>query len=379
MFGGTYARGRAAEEVTGEAWLQAMLDVEAALARAGAAEGLVAVADAEAIVAACRVERFDRRALERQGGEHASPVLGLVAALREAVGPDVAASVHLGATSQDIVDTAAMLVAARALDPLLIDAAAAAEAAAALADEHRATAMVGRTLLRQALPTTFGVRAAGWLTGLDAARAALARTRRDGLAVQMGGPVGTRGPAVAARVATALGLAVPILPWPTDRTRVATLGAGLGVLAGALGKVALDVVLLGQDEVGEVREGGRGRGASSAMAHKANLVAAVSVRACVARTPGLVATLLAVMGQEHERAAGGWQAEWGTLGDLLGLTGSATAWARDLLVHLEVDPRRMADNLARLATAGVAAAADPAAHLGAADELVTAALDAHRR
>lgn len=373
IFDGTYARGGAAAAVTGTAWLQAMLDVEAALARACAAEELIPAEHAEAIAAACRAERFDAAALRAEGGRHATPVVGLVAALREAVGGEAAAAVHLGATSQDVVDSAAMLIARRALGPLLADAGAAADAAAALADEHRATPMAGRTLLQQALPTTFGLRAAGWLTALDAGRAGLARAA-DGLAVQMGGPVGARGPGVAARVAEELGLAAPVLPWHTDRTRVAVLGAALGVLAGAEGKVALDVVLLAQDEVGEVREGGPG-GASSAMAHKRNPVAAVSVRACAMRTPGLVTTLLAGMPQEHERAAGAWQAEWGTLTDLLALTGSATAWTRELLEHLEVDPGRMAEHLTRLAQAK---ATGPAAGPEAVDALVTRALEAHR-
>ncbi len=376
MFAGTIGRGGAAAAVGSAAWLQAMLDVEAALARANAAAGRVDGEAAEAVAAACRAERFDPAALERAAGEHASPVVPLVAALREAVGPSAAAAVHAGATSQDVLDTAAMLVARRALGPVLADAAAAAAAAAVLADRHRATPMCGRTLLRQALPTTFGLRAAGWMAGLDRAREELQRLG-DGLAVQLGGPVGTGPPALARRVAEQLGLAAPALPWHTDRTRVAALGAALGVLAGALGKVALDVVLLGQDELGEVREGGAARGASSAMAHKRNPVAAVSVRACAARTPGLVATLLAAMGQELDRAAGAWQAEWETLSELLALTGSAAAWGRDLLEGLEVDPARMAENLGRLAAAGVDAAAVP--ELGAAGELVTLALEAHRR
>lgn len=370
MFAATYAFGGAAAAVTSASWLQAMLDVEAALARACAAEGLVSAGDAEAVAAACRAERFDREALELEGGEHASPVVPLVAALRAAVGPEVAAAVHVGATSQDVVDTAAMLVARRALRPLLSDAAGAAEAAAALAEAHRGTPMAGRTLLKQALPTTFGLKAAGWLTALGTARRELARIAEGGLAVQMGGPVGARAPAVAEHVAAELGLFAPVLPWHTDRTRIAALASALGGLAGVFGKIGLDVVLLAQDEVGEVREGGEGRGGSSAMVHKSNPVAAVSVRACATRTPALVATLLAAMPQEHERAAGAWQAEWGTLSDLLALTGSATAWGRDLLERLEVDPVRMAENLA------LRPAADAPEAAGV---LVDRALGAHRR
>jgi 3-carboxy-cis,cis-muconate cycloisomerase len=374
-----YARGEAAGAVDGRAWLQAMLDVEAALARAGAHEGSVPAEAAEAIAAACRAERFDLAAIARGAADSATPVVALVAALREAVGGDAAPHVHAGATSQDIVDTAAMLVAHRALGPLLEDAGVAADAAAALAAAHRTTPMAGRTLLQQALPTSFGLRAAGWLVGLDEARAELAAVREQRLAVQMGGPVGTRDPAVAARVAAELGLAAPVLPWHAIRVRPALLAGALGALAGVAAKVARDVTLLAQDEVGEATEGGDpGRGGSSSMAHKHNPVAAVCVLACSGRVPGLVATLLASMTQEHERAAGAWQAEWGTLTDLLALTGSAVAWARELLEHLEVDPARMRANLERLAAAGVAEAEEPERHLGAAGALVDRALAAHR-
>ena len=285
---------------------------------------------------------------------------------------------HLGATSQDILDTAQMLIARRALEPLLADAACATRAAARLAEEHRGTAMVGRTLLQQALPTSFGLRAAGWMAGIAEARAWLERVRRKELAVQMGGPVGTRDPAIAARVAAELGLAEPALPWHTIRVRVASLAGALGTLAGVLAKVARDVTLMAQNEVGELSEGGgEARGGSTAMAHKRNPVAAVSVLACTRRVPGLVATILACMEQEHERAAGAWQAEWGTLSDLLALTCSATAWSRDLLEHLEVDHARMRENLERLAGAGVPEAAEPERHLGAASELIDRALAAY--
>jgi 3-carboxy-cis,cis-muconate cycloisomerase len=339
----------------------------------------VPAAAAELIAAACRADRFDSAAIGRAGAEHASPVVPLVRALREAVGDDVAQHVHVGATSQDILDTAAMLIARRALAPILDDAAGAARAAARLADEHRDTAMCGRTLLAQALPTSFGLRAAGWLVGIDEARTRLAQVRNRELAVQMGGAVGSRAPAIAAGVAAELGLAAPTLPWHTIRLRPASLAGAIGAMAGILAKVARDVTLLAQDEVGELREGGdAGRGRSTAMDHKRNPVASVSVLACTKRVPGLVATMLACMEQEHERAAGAWQAESGTLTELLSLTGSATAWARELLEHLEVNRGRMRENLARLAAAGVEQAAEPGRHLGAASELIDRALAGHR-
>ena len=300
-------------------------------------------------------------------------------ALRNEVGDELARYVHLGATSQDILDTAAMLVARRATGCVLDDVGRAARACVRLADRHRATAMSGRTLLQQALPTSFGLRAAGWLIGIDQAAGRLSAVRERELAVQMGGPVGARAPAVAARVAAELGLVEPPLPWHTIRVPVAALADALGTLAGVLSKVARDVTLLAQSEIGEVREGGGSeRGGSTSMAHKHNPVAAVSVLACARRVPGLVATILASMEQEHERAAGAWQAEWGTLTDLLTLSGSTASWSRDLLEHLEVDPGRMRENLARLAAAGVSEAADPERHLGAASELVDRALAAAR-
>jgi 3-carboxy-cis,cis-muconate cycloisomerase len=378
LFDGIYARGESAAQVSDQAWLQAMLDVEAALARACAQEGLLIAADAEQIAAACVARRFDVAAIGAEARQHAGPVLPLVRALRAVVGEQLAGRVHLGATSQDVLDTAAMLVARRALEPILRDAHAAAGAAAALARCHRDTPMAGRTLLQLALPTSFGLRAAGWMAGIDQARHRLTTVRDVELAVQMGGPVGTRAPQVAARVAAELGLAEPVLPWHTVRVIPASLAAALGALAGVLGKVARDVSLLAQQEVGELREGGDpSRGASSAMAHKHNPVCSVSLLACSKRVPALVASTFAAMEQEHERAAGAWQAEWGTHTELLALVGSATAWGRELLEQLEVDAGRMRDNLGRLAAAGVAQAQEPERHLGGASELIDRALGAH--
>ena len=376
LFAGTYARGAAAAAVSGEAWLAAMLEVEAALARACENEGLTPRGSAAAIAAACEPTGFDLARLARDGGEHASVVVPLVAALRARLGDPVSEYVHLGATSQDVLDTAAMLLARRALEPLLSDVSATAAIAATLADRYRSTATAGRTLLQQAVSTSFGLRAAGWMVGLDFARTRLRDVRTRVLAVQMGGPVGARSPAIARLVAAELGLAEPPLAWHTDRTREAELAGALGTLAGALAKIGRDVTLLAQDEVGELREAsGGGRGRSSAMAHKRNPVAAVSVLACAKRVPGLVATILASMEQEHERAAGAWQAEWGTLSELLSLTGSAAAWGRELLDGLEVDPARMRENLARLGAARASEALEPG--LAAVGELIDRALGAH--
>ena len=352
LFGGMFARGRVAAEVGDRAFLQAMLDTEAALARAAAKAGLVPVEAAAAIAAQCRAEGFDAAELGALSAAAGNPVVPLVRQLAERLPPEVAGHVHQGATSQDVLDTAAVLVARRALGPLLDDLAGAADACAALAATHRGTLVAGRTLLQQAVPVTFGLKAAGWLVGLDETRRRLAEVDRDGLAVQLGGAAGTlaafgdRGLVVLAQLAAELDLAEPTIPWHAVRTRPAVLASALGSCAGVLAKVARDVTLLAQTEVAEVGEGGGpGRGGSSAMPHKRNPVAAVAVAACTARVPGLVATVLGVMAQEHERAAGGWHAEWEPQRELLRLVGSAAAWSRELLDGLEVDPARMRANL----------------------------------
>ena len=284
------------------------------------------------------------------------------------------------ATSQDVVDSAAMLVARRALDVVLDDLGGAASAAARLAREHRATVMAGRTLLQQAVPVTFGLKAAGWLAALDDSAQRLRAARDTGLAAQLGGAAGTLAALgdgaldVLARFAAELGLAEPVVPWHTARTRIADLAGALGGACGVMAKVAGDVVLLSQTEVGEVREGGD-RGGSSTMPHKRNPVAAISALAGARQAPGLVATLLAAMEHEHERAAGAWHAEWAPLRALLLATGSAAAWLRDCLANLEVDPERMRANLDdALLAERVARALAGVLGREAADETVRAAL-----
>ena len=355
LFGAVEARGAAADATTDRAWLQAMLDFEAGLARVQARAGVISQAEADAIAAACDAGRFDPAEIGGAAGEIGNPAGPLVKALRE-IGP-----AHEGATSQDVLDTAAMLVAKRALAPLLADLEGAAGAAAGLARAHRDTVMAGRTLLQQAEPITFGLKAAGWMTGLDNAAARLRRFRP---AVQLGGAAGTGDPELRAALAAELGLEDTLLAWHTERTRIGELASGLAIAAGAAGKVARDVTLLAQTEVAEVREAVSG--GSTAMPHKQNPVAAIATLACAAQAPGLASTLLASMVHEHERAAGAWHAEWKPLSDLLTLTGSAAAWLRTSLEGLEVDPERMRANLTRPGDAG------------AAGELVDRALAAHR-
>src|SRR3954468_14144655 len=352
LFSGVFARGDAAAAVSDQAWLQGMLDFEVGLARACARVGLIEGDAAEAIANAARDAKFDPDALGRAAGATGNPVVGLLEALRGVLPESAAKSLHYGATSQDVIDTAAMLVTKRALEPILDDAAVAAACAAALADRHRDAAMIGRTLLQQALPTTFGLKAAVWLGGIDLARRRLAATADECLVVQLGGAVGTldafgdKGPAVLSELARELALDQAPVPWHVERVRIVALADAAATLAGAFGKVGRDVGLLAQNEIGELHEGGEASGASSTMDHKRNPVASVAIVACAQRVPGLLATLHGSMLPELERGAGAWHAEWVPLAELLRLIGSAASWARDLLHHLEVDADRMRGNLA---------------------------------
>jgi 3-carboxy-cis,cis-muconate cycloisomerase len=348
LFAALTARGPVAEQVDGRAWLRAMLDVEAALARATAAAGLIPDSAARTLAQACADEAaYDLTELGHEAGLGGNPVIPLVRAIERRAGAD-GAHVHHGATSQDVLDTALVLVARRALAALLDDLHATVAVAARLAAEHRDTVVAGRTLLQHAAPTTFGLKAAGWGAGLHGAADRAAAIR---LPVQLGGAAGTlsaysgRGREVVRLLAAELQLEVPTLPWHALRLPIADLAGGLGTTAGIVGKVALDVILLAQTEVGEVMEGGHGRGGSSAMPHKRNPVAAIQARAAARRAPGLVATLFACMDHEHERAAGAWHAEWLPLVDLLSSTGTAVAWLRESLESLVVDPLRMRRNL----------------------------------
>jgi 3-carboxy-cis,cis-muconate cycloisomerase len=367
LFGALFGRGRVGGglmdgplRVDDTAWLQALLDAEAGLARAVERAGLVPAGAGAAVTEAARAADFD---LDQLGGLAAltgNPVPGLARELARRVPRSAARAVHRGATSQDIMDTAAMLLARRVIDAVLTALAEAGDAAARLAAEHRDTIMIGRTLLQQAVPVTFGLVAAGWLSGLDEARAGLEHVRRQRLAVQFGGAAGTLaslgedGPRVTALFAEELQLTQPSLPWHTDRLRIIDVGTALARAAAVLGKIARDVTLLAQSEVGEVREGGGNqgggsaprRGGSSAMPHKSNPVAAVAVVGCARQVPGLLATLVASAEQEYQRAAGAWHAEWEPFTALLRLTLSAASWGAELLPGLVVDTARMAANLA---------------------------------
>ncbi|MFJ2171689.1 3-carboxy-cis,cis-muconate cycloisomerase [Streptomyces sp. NPDC101062] len=364
---GLLAPGRAgcrAETATGDpAFLRAMLDAEAALTRAQAALGLAPDGAARAVGAACDAARFDARDLALRARDGGNPVIPLVADLTAALPPAFAPYVHRGATSQDILDTAAMLVAARTLEPVLADLDRTERALARLAAEHRDTVMPGRTLTQHAVPTTFGLKAAGWRSLVLDARDRL-RAVRATLPAQLGGAAGTlaafeaygretygpvdgtedgAGLRLPAVFAAELGLVEPALPWHTLRTPVADLAAALAFTAGALGKPAADVLTLSRTEIGEVSEGAGG--GSSAMPHKANPVRATLIAAAARRAPALAATLLGSMAAEDERPAGAWHAEWEPLRDLLRLVGGAARDAAELAEGLRVHAGAMREHL----------------------------------
>lgn len=351
LFSPIFVPARLREAVSDRAWLQAMLDFEGALAEAQAEAGVIPAEVAGAIAVACRAEAFHAAELGAAGRGAGNPAAPLVSALTDEVGGEAAGYVHWGATSQDVLDSAAMLVARDALELVDAELQGVAAGCAALAEAHRDTPLVARTLMQQALPTTFGLKAAGWLVAVVGARKRLAELRGR-LPAQLGGaagtlaPLGDKGLAVVEGLAARLDLAAPELPWHTNRAPVVELGAALALAAGSIEKLALDVVLMSQTEVGELAEpSADGRGGSSTMPQKRNPVGSALAIACARRVRGAAGVLLEAMAQEHERAAGAWQSEWEPLGEALALTGGAAAHAREVVEGLEVNAERMRANL----------------------------------
>lgn len=348
-----WAGSPAADATDDRALVRALLDAEAALTRAQAGLGLAPEEAANAVTEAADPARFDASSLAERARGGGNPVIPLVADLTKAVGEEHGPYVHRGATSQDILDSALMLVAARALEPLLADLGRTERALARLAAEHRDTAMPGRTLTQHAVPTTFGLKAAGWRALVLDARDRTAAVR-SALPAQLGGAAGTLAAfgaygapdplALPAAYARELGLCAPLLPWHTLRTPVADLAGCLAFAAGALGKIAADVLTLSRTEIGELAEGSGG--GSSAMPHKANPVRSTLIAAAARRAPQLAATLYGSLAAEDERPAGAWHAEWEPLRDLLRLTGGAARDAAELTEGLQVRPEAMREHLA---------------------------------
>jgi 3-carboxy-cis,cis-muconate cycloisomerase len=336
-----------------ESLLQAMLDVEVALARAEARVGVIPARAAESIRAAAAAGRFDAAAFAHEAREAGTVVIPLVNALSARVrdvDPESARFVHWGATSQDIIDSAMMLAVKRAAAIVAGDHQKLVRALHRLSDRHAATVMIGRTLLQPAVPITFGLKVAGWVAALARGWTRLDAALHDALVLQLGGAAGTlaalgdKGLAVAAALAEKLDLVNPGAPWHTHRDRLAAVVTSAGIYTGTLGKIARDIALLMQDEVGEVSEPG---GGSSSMPHKRNPAGSAVVLAAATRMPGLVAAFLIGMVQEHERAVGGWQAEWPTIAAAVQCTGSAAAAMAGIAGSLDVRVDRMRENVER--------------------------------
>ena len=339
------------------ALLQAMLDFEVALARAQARAGVIPARAAESIANAARLDRVDAHQIALDARASATIAIPVVDALRarvEEIDPGSACYVHWGATSQDVFDTALVQCVGQAGRILDADHARLSSALTRISQAHANTVMLGRTLLQPALPITFGLKAAGWLGASTRSWARLSAALLDARVLQFGGAAGTlaalgaNGLAVEQALAEDLGLAVPDAPWHAHRDRLATLVTSCGVYAGTLGKIARDVSLLMQDEVGEAAEPG---GGSSTLPHKRNPAGCAVAIAAAIRVPGLVSAFLSGMLHEHERSVGGWHAEGPTIAATLQATGSALSSVADVIEGLDVDADRMRANIA--ATHGV--------------------------
>lgn len=335
--------------------VQAMLDFEAALARAQAAVDVIPPTAVAAIVAACNATDFDLTALAEKaalGGNLAIPLVQQLTARVRAVDAQAARFVHWGATSQDAIDTGLMLQLRAALTLIDADLERLVAALVLQIKMHRGTVMIGRTWMQHALPTILGLKLAGTLDAVLRHRQRLAEVRSRCSVVQLGGAAGTlaslgeQGLAVGVALAHELQLEYPDTPWHGQRDRIAEVAAWFGGLTGTLGKLARDVSLMTQTEVGELAEGaGPGRGGSSTMPHKRNPVNCATVLAAAVRVPALVATVLAAMVQEHERGLGGWHAEWESLPELIQLAAGALHGSVDLIAGLEIHPDAMRGNL----------------------------------
>ena len=335
--------------------LQAMLDFESALARAEARVGVIPRSAANAIRKAAKAETFDIASLAVATLRAGTPGIPLAKALTDKVrttDADAAGYVHWGATSQDVADTALVLLLKRAEPILSGDLVRLRRALKKLSQEHKQTVMLGRTLVQPAPPITFGLKAAGWAASVQRSKENLDSAFSPVLVLQLGGASGTlaslgkKGVDVARVLAGELKLGFPEAPWHTQREALATLMCACGVLTGALGKIARDISLLMQAEIAEVAEpGGNGRGGSSTMPHKRNPIACTLTLAAAQRVPGLVASFLSGMVQEHERGAGGWQAEWPTVGSIIQATGLAVASMAEVAEGLTVNASRMRSNI----------------------------------
>ena len=335
--------------------VQAMLDFEAALARAQASTGLIPSSAVAPIEAACRAELYDFEALGlaiASAGNSAIPLVKALGKQIASVSPEAERYVHLGATSQDVMDSGLVLQLRAALALIEQDLQQLGEVLAQQAQRYATTPLAGRTWLQQATPVTLGMKIAGWLGAVTRSRQRLQALKPRLLSLQFGGASGTlaalgeQALPVAHALAAELKLALPDQPWHTQRDRLVEFGAVLGLVAGSLGKMGRDISLLMQTEAAEVFEpSAPGKGGSSTMPHKRNPVGSAVLISAATRVPGLLSTLFSAMPQEHERSLGLWHAEWETLPQICCLVAGALAQALNIAQGVEVDAQRMAQNL----------------------------------
>ncbi|MGO2200906.1 3-carboxy-cis,cis-muconate cycloisomerase [Pseudomonas helleri] len=335
--------------------VQAMLDFEAALARAQASTGLIPSSAVAPIEAACRAELYDFEAMGlaiASAGNSAIPLVKMLGKQIASVSPEAERYVHLGATSQDVMDSGLVLQLRAALELIEQDLQQLGEVLAQQAQRYATTPLAGRTWLQQATPVTLGMKIAGWLGAVTRSRQRLQALKPRLLSLQFGGASGTlaalgdQALPVAHALAAELKLALPDQPWHTQRDRLVEFGAVLGLVAGSLGKMGRDISLLMQTEAAEVFEpSAPGKGGSSTMPHKRNPVGSAVLISAATRVPGLLSTLFSAMPQEHERSLGLWHAEWETLPQICCLVAGALVQALNIAQGLEVDAQRMAQNL----------------------------------
>ena len=340
-----------------DSYLQTMLDFEAALARAEASSGIIPASAANAIAAKCRVELFDKQKLAEAASLAGNLAIPLVKQLKALVSADddnkdAAAFVHWGATSQDAIDTALVLQLREALPLISGDLVNLCARLAKMADQHRLTPIVARTWMQHAIPTTLGIKFAGWLDALGRHRERFREMQNRCLVLQFGGAAGTlaalgsQGGVIAKHLSEQLKLPLPQIPWHSHGDRLSEIATTLGLLTSTLGKIARDISLHTQTEIDELREPAEeGRGRSSSMPHKRNPVACATILAAAIRVPGLVSTMLSAMVQEDERGLGGWHTEWETLPEIVCLTAGAMHHLAAMVPRLEIDVKRMRENL----------------------------------
>ena len=353
IFGSLFNDEEISQLISDHALVGALVEVEIALARAEVRAGVIPASAADAIAKA-RTDKIDLAALTHGTVRSGFPIIALVNELRAQVGADAAPYVHWGATTQDIMDTACVLQLRGATKLIRKRIGTIARDLSALADEHRATVLAGRTHSQQALPITFGLKVAGWLAPLIRHGERLEEIRRRLLVVQFGGAAGTlaalgdKGLAVMNELAKELNLREPVMPWHAQRDCVVEFASWLSLLTGSLGKMAQDIILLAQTEVGEVGESGEAdRGGSSTMPQKSNPITSELIVAAARTNASLLSALHNAQIQEHERATHGWQVEWLTLPQMIMLTGGALKHAAYLAKHLQVDAAAMRANIER--------------------------------